>query len=42
MLCGKTPFFSENRNTMFKNICENEIKYPNNVYVSKDVKDLIN
>jgi serum/glucocorticoid-regulated kinase 2 len=41
MACGKTPFFSENRNAMFKNICDAEIKYPNNVFLSKECRDLI-
>lgn len=41
MLCGKTPFYNENRGSMFKNICENEIRYPNNIYLSKECKDLI-
>lgn len=42
MLCGKTPFYSENRGAMFKFIVENEVKFPSNVYLSNDCKSLIN
>ncbi len=42
MLVGKTPFYSENRGGMFKFIVENEVKFPQNVYLSNDCKSLIN
>lgn len=41
MLCGRTPFFSENRNAMFRNIVENEVKFPNTVYLTNECKSLL-
>ena len=41
MLCGRTPFFNENRNALFRNICEVEVKFPNNIYLTKECKDVI-
>ena len=36
MLVGKTPFYSENRNMLFKSVVDGNIKFPNNVYLSDD------
>lgn len=41
MLCGRTPFFSENRNQMFRNIVESELKFPSTINLSFDCKNLL-
>ncbi|CAK69732.1 unnamed protein product (macronuclear) [Paramecium tetraurelia] len=41
MLCGRTPFFSENRNQMFRNIVESELKFPSTINLSNDCKNLL-
>lgn len=41
MVYGKTPFVAGNRNAMFKNICEGELKFPASPLVSDQCKDLL-
>ncbi|KAM3134690.1 hypothetical protein pb186bvf_013165 [Paramecium bursaria] len=41
MICGRTPFFSENRNAMFRNIVETELKFPSTVYMTNECKSLL-
>ncbi|CAD8206083.1 unnamed protein product [Paramecium octaurelia] len=41
MLCGKTPFFSENRNQMFRNIVESELKFPSTLHITPECKSLL-
>jgi serum/glucocorticoid-regulated kinase 2 len=41
MLFGKTPFFTDNRNALFKAIVEQEVKFPNAPNISDNCKNVI-
>ncbi len=40
MLCGWSPFYNEDTQTMYRNICYGKIKFPRNT-VSEDGKQFV-